>query len=125
MERLKRLSLEELLQTCLKRFKNAFRRLAALHDVQVVKVVSSLQVQANVEKALTLFGQLLTKKHFLLTFIRTLEAQRFLSFLFVLHWLKSVSSLSSWTAAPFVSDHTHLYWNLFLNSSFLPPTFID
>lgn len=35
-----------------------------------------LQVQANVEKALTLFGQLLTKKHFLLTFIRTLEAQR-------------------------------------------------
>lgn len=31
---------------------------------------------ANVEKALTLFGQLLTKKHFLLTFIRTLEAQR-------------------------------------------------
>uniref|UniRef100_A0A8C7GQP0 Plexin-A1 n=1 Tax=Oncorhynchus kisutch TaxID=8019 RepID=A0A8C7GQP0_ONCKI len=27
-------------------------------------------------KALTLFGQLLTKKHFLLTFIRTLEAQR-------------------------------------------------
>uniref|UniRef100_A0A6Q2WVH0 Plexin-A1 n=1 Tax=Esox lucius TaxID=8010 RepID=A0A6Q2WVH0_ESOLU len=33
-------------------------------------------VQANVEKALTLFGQLLTKKHFLLTFIRTLEAQR-------------------------------------------------
>lgn len=28
------------------------------------------------EKALTLFGQLLTKKHFLLTFIRTLEAQR-------------------------------------------------
>lgn len=35
-----------------------------------------LQVPANVEKALTLFGQLLTKKHFLLTFIRTLEAQR-------------------------------------------------
>lgn len=34
------------------------------------------QVPANVEKALTLFGQLLTKKHFLLTFIRTLEAQR-------------------------------------------------
>uniref|UniRef100_A0A8C1IRI2 Plexin-A1 n=1 Tax=Cyprinus carpio TaxID=7962 RepID=A0A8C1IRI2_CYPCA len=33
-------------------------------------------VQANVEKALTLFGQLLTKKHFLLTFIRSLEAQR-------------------------------------------------
>ncbi|KAK2091681.1 Plexin-A1 [Saguinus oedipus] len=33
-------------------------------------------VQANVEKSLTLFGQLLTKKHFLLTFIRTLEAQR-------------------------------------------------
>lgn len=40
----------------------------------------SLQVQANVEKALTLFGQLLTKKHFLLTFIRTLEAQRCLFF---------------------------------------------
>lgn len=38
--------------------------------------VSSAQVPANVEKALTLFGQLLTKKHFLLTFIRTLEAQR-------------------------------------------------
>lgn len=37
-----------------------------------------IQVQANVEKALTLFGQLLTKKHFLLTFIRTLEAQRYL-----------------------------------------------
>lgn len=35
-----------------------------------------LQVQANVEKSLTLFGQLLNKKHFLLTFIRTLEAQR-------------------------------------------------
>lgn len=35
-----------------------------------------LQVPANVEKALTLFGQMLTKKHFLLTFIRTLEAQR-------------------------------------------------
>uniref|UniRef100_G3NLW8 Plexin A1a n=1 Tax=Gasterosteus aculeatus TaxID=69293 RepID=G3NLW8_GASAC len=35
-----------------------------------------MEVQANVEKALTLFGQLLTKKHFLLTFIRTLEAQR-------------------------------------------------
>uniref|UniRef100_A0A8C9W9X7 Plexin-A1 n=1 Tax=Scleropages formosus TaxID=113540 RepID=A0A8C9W9X7_SCLFO len=31
---------------------------------------------SNVEKALTLFGQLLNKKHFLLTFIRTLEAQR-------------------------------------------------
>ena len=28
------------------------------------------------EKSLTLFGQLRTKKHFLLTFIRTLEAQR-------------------------------------------------
>lgn len=45
------------------------------------------QVQANVEKALTLFGQLLTKKHFLLTFIRTLEAQRsdrcFLFFFFL------------------------------------------
>uniref|UniRef100_A0A674E7W1 Plexin-A1 n=1 Tax=Salmo trutta TaxID=8032 RepID=A0A674E7W1_SALTR len=38
--------------------------------------LESRVVQANVEKALTLFGQLLTKKHFLLTFIRTLEAQR-------------------------------------------------
>ncbi|KAG7229728.1 hypothetical protein INR49_012524, partial [Caranx melampygus] len=36
----------------------------------------AMRVPANVEKALTLFGQLLTKKHFLLTFIRTLEAQR-------------------------------------------------
>uniref|UniRef100_A0A8C8ZXI0 Plexin-A1 n=1 Tax=Prolemur simus TaxID=1328070 RepID=A0A8C8ZXI0_PROSS len=34
------------------------------------------EMEANVEKSLTLFGQLLTKKHFLLTFIRTLEAQR-------------------------------------------------
>lgn len=41
-----------------------------------ISIPSSLQVPANVEKALTLFGQLLTKKHFLLTFIRTLEAQR-------------------------------------------------
>lgn len=39
-------------------------------------VIFLLQVQANVEKSLTLFGQLLNKKHFLLTFIRTLEAQR-------------------------------------------------
>ncbi|XP_043992814.1 plexin-A1-like [Gambusia affinis] len=39
-------------------------------------VLKEMEVQANVEKALTLFGQLLTKKHFLLTFIRTLEAQR-------------------------------------------------
>lgn len=52
-----------------------------LHDstgypaVGLSKLLSS-QVQANVEKSLTLFGQLLTKKHFLLTFIRTLEAQR-------------------------------------------------
>uniref|UniRef100_A0ACB8EHQ8 Uncharacterized protein n=1 Tax=Sphaerodactylus townsendi TaxID=933632 RepID=A0ACB8EHQ8_9SAUR len=38
--------------------------------------ISFPQVQANVEKSLTLFGQLLNKKHFLLTFIRTLEAQR-------------------------------------------------
>lgn len=38
--------------------------------------VSLPQVQANVEKSLALFGQLLNKKHFLLTFIRTLEAQR-------------------------------------------------
>ncbi|KAJ8265656.1 hypothetical protein COCON_G00147550, partial [Conger conger] len=39
-------------------------------------VLKELEVPANVEKALTLFGQLLNKKHFLLTFIRTLEAQR-------------------------------------------------
>uniref|UniRef100_A0A8C2EBC7 Plexin A1a n=1 Tax=Cyprinus carpio TaxID=7962 RepID=A0A8C2EBC7_CYPCA len=39
-------------------------------------VLKEMEVRANVEKALTLFGQLLTKKHFLLTFIRTLEAQR-------------------------------------------------
>uniref|UniRef100_A0AAR2JBG5 Sema domain-containing protein n=1 Tax=Pygocentrus nattereri TaxID=42514 RepID=A0AAR2JBG5_PYGNA len=39
-------------------------------------VLKEMEVQANVEKALTLFGQLLTKRHFLLTFIRTLEAQR-------------------------------------------------
>ncbi|XP_024838888.1 plexin-A1 isoform X2 [Bos taurus] len=39
-------------------------------------VLKEMEVQANVEKSLTLFGQLLTKKHFLLTFIRTLEAQR-------------------------------------------------
>ncbi|XP_031422619.1 plexin-A1 isoform X4 [Clupea harengus] len=39
-------------------------------------VLKEMEVQANVEKALTLFGQLLTKKHFLLSFIRTLEAQR-------------------------------------------------
>uniref|UniRef100_A0A8C7IL90 Plexin-A1 n=1 Tax=Oncorhynchus kisutch TaxID=8019 RepID=A0A8C7IL90_ONCKI len=39
-------------------------------------VLKEMEVQANVEKGLTLFGQLLTKKHFLLTFIRTLEAQR-------------------------------------------------
>uniref|UniRef100_A0A8C2Z9J8 Plexin A1 n=1 Tax=Cyclopterus lumpus TaxID=8103 RepID=A0A8C2Z9J8_CYCLU len=39
-------------------------------------VLKEMEVPANTEKALTLFGQLLTKKHFLLTFIRTLEAQR-------------------------------------------------
>uniref|UniRef100_A0A803XY63 Sema domain-containing protein n=1 Tax=Meleagris gallopavo TaxID=9103 RepID=A0A803XY63_MELGA len=39
-------------------------------------VLKEMEVQANVEKSLTLFGQLLNKKHFLLTFIRTLEAQR-------------------------------------------------
>lgn len=39
-------------------------------------VLKEMEVQANVEKSLSLFGQLLTKKHFLLTFIRTLEAQR-------------------------------------------------
>ncbi|XP_062419266.1 plexin-A1-like isoform X1 [Pungitius pungitius] len=46
-----------------------------IEDHPVLKEMEVL-VQANVEKALTLFGQLLTKKHFLLTFIRTLEAQR-------------------------------------------------
>uniref|UniRef100_A0A671R0E5 Plexin A1 n=1 Tax=Sinocyclocheilus anshuiensis TaxID=1608454 RepID=A0A671R0E5_9TELE len=39
-------------------------------------VLKEMEVPANMEKALTLFGQLLNKKHFLLTFIRTLEAQR-------------------------------------------------
>ncbi|XP_053576814.1 plexin-A1 isoform X2 [Bombina bombina] len=39
-------------------------------------VLKEMEVQANVEKSLNLFGQLLNKKHFLLTFIRTLEAQR-------------------------------------------------
>ncbi|XP_031423867.1 plexin-A1 [Clupea harengus] len=39
-------------------------------------VLKEMEVPANVEKALALFGQLLNKKHFLLTFIRTLEAQR-------------------------------------------------
>ncbi|CAM4619434.1 unnamed protein product [Leuciscus chuanchicus] len=39
-------------------------------------VLKEMEVPANVEKSLTLFGQLLNKKHFLLTFIRTLEAQR-------------------------------------------------
>ncbi|KAF3855969.1 hypothetical protein F7725_016692 [Dissostichus mawsoni] len=39
-------------------------------------VLKEMEVPANTEKALTLFGQMLTKKHFLLTFIRTLEAQR-------------------------------------------------
>ncbi|XP_065264746.1 plexin-A1 isoform X1 [Emys orbicularis] len=39
-------------------------------------VLKEMEVQANVEKSLSLFGQLLNKKHFLLTFIRTLEAQR-------------------------------------------------
>ncbi|XP_060691320.1 plexin-A1-like isoform X1 [Hemiscyllium ocellatum] len=39
-------------------------------------VLKEMEVTANVEKALTLFGQLLNKKVFLLTFIRTLEAQR-------------------------------------------------
>uniref|UniRef100_A0A665TBD2 Plexin-A1 n=1 Tax=Echeneis naucrates TaxID=173247 RepID=A0A665TBD2_ECHNA len=45
-------------------------------DTNCLTLKSYLYVPANVEKALTLFGQLLTKKHFLLTFIRTLEAQR-------------------------------------------------
>uniref|UniRef100_H2U6C0 Plexin-A1 n=1 Tax=Takifugu rubripes TaxID=31033 RepID=H2U6C0_TAKRU len=39
-------------------------------------VLKEMEVQANVEKALMLFGQLLTKKNFLLIFIRTLESQR-------------------------------------------------
>ncbi|KAG5836097.1 hypothetical protein ANANG_G00250970 [Anguilla anguilla] len=46
-----------------------------IEDHPVLKEME-VRVQANVEKALTLFGQLLNKKHFLLTFIRTLEAQR-------------------------------------------------
>ncbi|XP_059397405.1 plexin-A1-like isoform X1 [Carassius carassius] len=46
-----------------------------IEDHPVLKEME-VRVQANVEKALTLFGQLLTKKHFLLTFIRSLEAQR-------------------------------------------------
>ncbi|CAB1315450.1 unnamed protein product, partial [Coregonus sp. 'balchen'] len=46
-----------------------------IEDHPVLKEME-VRVQANVEKGLTLFGQLLTKKHFLLTFIRTLEAQR-------------------------------------------------
>ncbi|XP_072305637.1 plexin-A1 isoform X1 [Eucyclogobius newberryi] len=46
-----------------------------IEDHPVLKEME-VRVPANVEKALTLFGQLLTKKHFLLTFIRTLEAQR-------------------------------------------------
>uniref|UniRef100_A0A8C8LS66 Plexin-A1 n=1 Tax=Oncorhynchus tshawytscha TaxID=74940 RepID=A0A8C8LS66_ONCTS len=46
-----------------------------IEDHPVLKEME-VRVQANQEKALTLFGQLLTKKHFLLTFIRTLEAQR-------------------------------------------------
>ncbi|XP_076852179.1 plexin-A1-like [Brachyhypopomus gauderio] len=39
-------------------------------------VLKEMEAPANMEKALTQFGQLLNKKHFLLTFIRTLEAQR-------------------------------------------------
>ncbi|XP_022533004.2 plexin-A1 [Astyanax mexicanus] len=39
-------------------------------------VLKEMEVQADMEKALALFGQLLAKQHFLLTFIRTLEAQR-------------------------------------------------
>uniref|UniRef100_A0A7N4NK99 Plexin A1 n=1 Tax=Sarcophilus harrisii TaxID=9305 RepID=A0A7N4NK99_SARHA len=46
-----------------------------IEDHPVLKEME-VGVQANVEKSLTLFGQLLNKKHFLLTFIRTLEAQR-------------------------------------------------
>ncbi|KAF6731883.1 Plexin-A1 [Oryzias melastigma] len=46
-----------------------------IEDHPVLKEME-VRVPANVEKSLTLFGQLLTKKHFLLTFIRTLEAQR-------------------------------------------------
>ena len=47
-----------------------------VHISFIFTLSPTVQVPANVEKALTLFGQLLTKKHFLLTFIRTLEAQR-------------------------------------------------
>uniref|UniRef100_A0A8C2TYF3 Plexin-A1 n=1 Tax=Coturnix japonica TaxID=93934 RepID=A0A8C2TYF3_COTJA len=39
-------------------------------------VLKEMEVQANVEKSLTLFAQLINNKVFLLTFIRTLEAQR-------------------------------------------------
>uniref|UniRef100_A0AAY5EQC1 Plexin-A1 n=1 Tax=Electrophorus electricus TaxID=8005 RepID=A0AAY5EQC1_ELEEL len=47
-----------------------------IEDHPVLKEMEVMCAPANVEKALTLFGQLLNKKHFLLTFIRTLEAQR-------------------------------------------------
>uniref|UniRef100_A0A8B9GVC0 Plexin-A1 n=1 Tax=Astyanax mexicanus TaxID=7994 RepID=A0A8B9GVC0_ASTMX len=40
------------------------------------KYINQLNTCADMEKALALFGQLLAKQHFLLTFIRTLEAQR-------------------------------------------------
>ncbi|XP_028824338.1 plexin-A1-like [Denticeps clupeoides] len=46
-----------------------------IEDHPVLKEME-VRLSANVEKGLTLFGQLLAKKHFLLTFIRTLEAQR-------------------------------------------------
>uniref|UniRef100_A0A8C1R6Z9 Plexin A1 n=1 Tax=Cyprinus carpio TaxID=7962 RepID=A0A8C1R6Z9_CYPCA len=51
-------------------------KLWAEPDEMIDVFLSLSQVSVNMEKALTLFGQLLNKKHFLLTFIRTLEAQR-------------------------------------------------
>uniref|UniRef100_A0A6Q2ZJ68 Plexin-A1 n=1 Tax=Esox lucius TaxID=8010 RepID=A0A6Q2ZJ68_ESOLU len=45
-------------------------------QLQMDNLESRVALECKEEKALTLFGQLLTKKHFLLTFIRTLEAQR-------------------------------------------------
>lgn len=87
-------------------------------------VCVSPQVQANVEKALTLFGQLLTKKHFLLTFIRTLEAQRFLPFcislmfryglqsFFLVHFfptmgVQSYKDFSKWALKTFLKRLSH------------------
>uniref|UniRef100_A0A8B9GVQ2 Plexin-A1 n=1 Tax=Astyanax mexicanus TaxID=7994 RepID=A0A8B9GVQ2_ASTMX len=55
--------------------KTAFSRLKYRHYFKLTEVLCC-RVQADMEKALALFGQLLAKQHFLLTFIRTLEAQR-------------------------------------------------